>query len=665
MPVFRVISLFFLLLSCFKTGAQTNHVINGDFEYYSGCPIGISMLGSCTNWRQYTSGTSDYYHTCSTNPFYTIPDIHIGYQQPASGLGFIAIFLYVKPNSSGRRYKEYAAGAMQPLIPGLAYRASLSVALANNSNYATDDMGIYFYKDGPDYFPSFEGNVNVIPQVKFSDNVPITDTGDWLRVSGTFIADSAYHKFVIGGFESYDTLTLDTVNNNTLYPHAYYYIDSVVVVGIDTFFTNATDTLLCNTEEFIIDYYAVVNGTNKLNVKNTFTAQLSDATGNFSNPVNIGSISADSAGSISCRIPYSTPAGSGYRIRVVSSAPADTSADNGFDINIMFINKDSIQVSGNRQLCTGDNINLSAATSYPTTAQFVWTGQGGFNSNSNVITVPNAGITNGGNYILETEVYGCVLIDTINVSVHTYPQKPIAGNNSPFCEGQELILTATGDTTDVVYTWQGPSGFQENKQNINITTTHQGHNGTFIVTADNNGCKLYDTTLVVIKPYPEKLNLQANTPLKESEALNLASNSNTAGASYTWTKNDTFLSNEHNYYIEHITRADTGWYIMTADLNDCIITDSVFIETLEKELILYPNPNDGDFTISGSVPSNSLVGITIYNAARQVVYKQTVQPENNLLHVNISMHDLANGIYYLRLGNLEFERSFSFTHGAE
>lgn len=68
---------------------------------------------------------------------------------------------------------------------------------------------------------------------------------------------------------------------------------------------------------------------------NVFTAQLSDATGSFSSPVAIGSVSAVSSGSIACTIPANTPPGGGYRIRVVSSTPAVIGADNGSDLTVL------------------------------------------------------------------------------------------------------------------------------------------------------------------------------------------------------------------------------------------------------------------------------------------------------------------------------------------
>jgi hypothetical protein len=56
---------------------------------------------------------------------------------------------------------------------------------------------------------------------------------------------------------------------------------------------------------------------------NAFTAQLSNASGSFTNPVSLGAVQAGVSNSVT--IPANSTAGTGYRIRIVSSNPALTS----------------------------------------------------------------------------------------------------------------------------------------------------------------------------------------------------------------------------------------------------------------------------------------------------------------------------------------------------
>ncbi len=66
---------------------------------------------------------------------------------------------------------------------------------------------------------------------------------------------------------------------------------------------------------------------------NVYSVQLSDATGSFAAPVTIGTRTSTTAAAITCTIPAS-PAGTGYRIRIVSSSPVVNSPDNGSNITI-------------------------------------------------------------------------------------------------------------------------------------------------------------------------------------------------------------------------------------------------------------------------------------------------------------------------------------------
>ena len=68
------------------------------------------------------------------------------------------------------------------------------------------------------------------------------------------------------------------------------------------------------------------------NPGNTFTAQLSDASGSFAVPTAIGTLVSTAAGIITITFP--NVSGSGYRVRVVSDNPLVIGTDNGTDISL-------------------------------------------------------------------------------------------------------------------------------------------------------------------------------------------------------------------------------------------------------------------------------------------------------------------------------------------
>lgn len=88
------------------------------------------------------------------------------------------------------------------------------------------------------------------------------------------------------------------------------------------------------------------------NSGNVYTAQLSNASGNFDAPVTIGTLSSSTAGSITATIPAGTAAGANYRIRILASAPADIS-DTSLALTINRIPAASFSIVGNNNACFG------------------------------------------------------------------------------------------------------------------------------------------------------------------------------------------------------------------------------------------------------------------------------------------------------------------------
>jgi hypothetical protein len=76
----------------------------------------------------------------------------------------------------------------------------------------------------------------------------------------------------------------------------------------------------CTISQFSIPF--TISGT--YNAGNIFTAQLSDKFGDFSNPINLGTLTSTAAGTITAQVPYGTTYGTDYQIRIISSNPAIT-----------------------------------------------------------------------------------------------------------------------------------------------------------------------------------------------------------------------------------------------------------------------------------------------------------------------------------------------------
>jgi Secretion system C-terminal sorting domain len=102
---------------------------------------------------------------------------------------------------------------------------------------------------------------------------------------------------------------------------------------------------------------------------NTFTVQLSDATGSFSSPENLGIVTAQYGGSLVCNVPGTITGGTGYRVRVIANSPSLTSNDNGSDIELSMISSSPPAITGDSLICAGDTITLDAGSGY---VSYLW-----------------------------------------------------------------------------------------------------------------------------------------------------------------------------------------------------------------------------------------------------------------------------------------------------
>ncbi len=103
-----------------------------------------------------------------------------------------------------------------------------------------------------------------------------------------------------------------------------------------------------------------------INTGNVYTAELSDATGNFTSPVNIGTLTSTVlTGSIAAILPNATATGSAYRVRVKASNIATTGLDNGTDITVNALPVVTV-TAGSATICVGNSVTLTTggATTY-------------------------------------------------------------------------------------------------------------------------------------------------------------------------------------------------------------------------------------------------------------------------------------------------------------
>jgi len=213
-----------------------NLVVNPSFEDTVSCPSAPGDIDKAEGWTSLCA-SPDYFNSCANSSVYGVPNNFGGYQLPASGEAYAGFLSYI---SSIPNLREFPACILStPLNIGTKYYVSFKVALSLGqivpSNLATNKISAMF-TTGPHICYSLITND---PPV-FTDSV-ITDSLNWTRITGSFIADSSYSHLVIGNFfndANTDTLKLfDDISNQN---NAYYYLDDVCV-GTDSAFVYSYD----------------------------------------------------------------------------------------------------------------------------------------------------------------------------------------------------------------------------------------------------------------------------------------------------------------------------------------------------------------------------------------------------------------------------------------
>jgi hypothetical protein len=413
------------------------------------------------------------------------------------------------------------------------------------------------------------------------------------------------------------------------------------IATIDPF----TDTIICPPDTISIAYTAEV----VFGATNTFTLQLSDANGSFAAPVNIGSFTSNNSGIIQGAIPATTLPGNGYRVRIVSTSPVYVSKDNGKNIRILERPKPTI--SGIFQACTNDSIGFMATSTVPGVT-FTWSVPEGTIQVGPSVVRTHVTDNQGGRYVVSVSNDGCISRDSVEVVIHPRPYVVKLMHNGPICDGNTLTMDVDGSMTDVTYKWVGPKDYVSTDKAPIITEAKAGqHSGRYYVfMTSNKGC-VSDSNSV----YAEVIKLEASiksVPLRTpGDTIKLEGWANMDGVTWSWSGPDSFRSTVQNPIIEDITAKQRGDYFLTVSKYGCTATTSTNVHLIEEIFFtLFPNPNDGNFTIKGNTLADQTINMAITDALGKTLYKDQVTTFRKHFTKTISLPiALPTGMYILRM----------------
>lgn len=566
------------LLVCSVARAQ-NLVPNGSFEQSVGCPNNVT---GCTNWGPYGSLYCAYMKSCGTPGTSGVPSNTFGYQQAAEGYSYMALYDYTKSQPDA---KEYILSTLkQPMQVGITYEVSMSVSLSDNSAFAGNDLAIHLFKSGPVYYTQYTVLSQVSPKIPFTNYGAIKDKTNWVRLFKIFVADSAYDHIAIGGFSQYNNMGLDSVAPGN---YGLYYIDSVVVRQV-RMQVQFIDTIHCSGDSISVAYTTFSNS--GFQPGNVFNLYLSDGNGDFSNSTLLATTSA-TAGTLRVRIPPSSLSGDKYRLKLYSTMPVDSSADNGYNIHIY--SPPDAKIYTNSPVCQGDTLVFHGISNKPVDATngYTWFGYGmGGGTSANPLRIYDVTLAHAGTYYLRATYHGCISWDTAVVQISPSPQNVKATNNGPVCEGETLNLNGSSPSSGLTFNWTSKNAFNSSAKDVQLPQLKYADTGMYYFTATQGGCSVTDSTYVGIKPLPSP-NITTSAALCAGDSLLLQSSETVSGETYQWTGPNSFTATGKTAIIYNAGTAASGKYSVVVTADGCVGTDtaSVTIKPLPPKPVAKSN----------------------------------------------------------------------------
>lgn len=283
-------------------------------------------------------------------------------------------------------------------------------------------------------------------------------------------------------------------------------------------------------------------------------------------------------------------------------------------------------VTSDPLICNGSSATLSASGA----STYTWS------SGPTAATTIESPVVNTVYTVTGTQ-NNCTGTQTVEVDVFT-PSVTITGN-TVICSGASSTLNAVGADS---YTWLPGFTFPTNVVSPTSNTTY-----TLATETNTNNliCQATNTIAVNVNPTPTVTAAATRTAICRGETTTITAN---GASSYTWTN----ASQNTASIVVNGSLVTTLSYTVTGEnsfncsnsaslqikVNACI---SVQEYEAAAKLSVYPNPNNGSFTIS----SDRNAHLSIYNQLGQIVKTISI---NGIGESKIEVSGLPKGVYFIR-----------------
>ena len=290
------------------------------------------------------------------------------------------------------------------------------------------------------------------------------------------------------------------------------------------------------------------------------------------------------------------------------------------------------QVSGIQTFCVGDS-TLLTCSSEPG-ASYLWSN----------------GATSQSTYATTTGAFGLTVTNCSGSDATTYalsntppPAPTFTISDNFFCEGASAAnLVAFGGVT---YFWSdGSTGQSTSVSAVGATTMN--------VTASNSCGEIASATAVTVTIFANPATPTLTSSTSGGDLVFTSDASDNAwyvGGSLVQASGDSYSSNWNNFTegAEVTAVAVDGNGCSSAASAGLIAVEVGIDEATGSSVSLYPNPNNGIFTIEG----NGNYNVTIRNMLGQTIYTGTM----NTSTMSFDLSNVNKGVYFVNISNDSFE----------
>jgi Zn-dependent metalloprotease/PKD repeat protein len=245
---------------------------------------------------------------------------------------------------------------------------------------------------------------------------------------------------------------------------------------------------------------------------------------------------------------------------------------------------------------------------------------------------------------------------TIPNAVTVIQPNPIITASGPttFCSGSTVTLsTATGFTS---YQWYRGVTPLAGATNSNYTTNKSG---SYTVKVFQGTCfATSSATVVTVNPLPKATvsNLDATNDLCLDASIKLKANSGT-GYTYQWYKGASMLAGATAQIYYATIQGNYKVKVTAATGCNKTSTSYSIIKTCKEEgeiesitqLTVFPNPNDGKYTLVFNSECNSELSVTIFDAVGRLILEDKGKIEDNIFSENYDLSGYAKGSYLVKV----------------